>query len=41
MRIEDMEPDQTTRQILNRYVVGEIELPETNKLLDEYSRTIR
>ena len=40
MRIEDMEPDETTKEILYRYANGEIELPETNRLLDEYSRTI-
>jgi Antitoxin VbhA len=40
MRIEDLEPDETTKQILYRYANGEIELPETNRLLDEYSRTI-
>jgi Antitoxin VbhA len=41
MRIEDLEPDETTRQILTRYSSGEIELVEMNRLLDEYSRTIR
>jgi len=40
MRIEDLEPDETTLQILSRYANGEIELTETNHLLDEYSRTI-
>jgi hypothetical protein len=40
MRIEDLEPDETTKQILYRYANGEIELLETNRLLDEYSRTI-
>jgi hypothetical protein len=40
MRIEDLEPDETTKQILYRYANGEIELPEANRLLDEYSRTI-
>lgn len=41
MRIEDLEPDETTRQILSRYANGAIELIEMNRLLDEYSRTIR
>lgn len=40
MRIEDLEPDEATQQILFRYANGEIELSETNRLLDEYSRTI-
>jgi hypothetical protein len=40
MSIEDLEPDATTQQILFRYANGEIELSETNRLLDEYSRTI-
>jgi hypothetical protein len=40
MRIEDLEPDGTTHQILSRYANGEIELSETNRLLDEFSRTI-
>ena len=40
VRIEDMEPDETTKKILYRYANGEIELSETNRLLDEYSRTI-
>jgi hypothetical protein len=39
MRIEDLEPDETTKQILSRYATGEIDLPETNRLLDEYSST--
>jgi hypothetical protein len=38
MRIEDLEPDETTKKILFRYADGEIDLPETNRLLDEYSR---
>jgi hypothetical protein len=41
LRIEDMEPDETTMQILIRYRNGEIDLPEANKLIDDYSRTIR
>jgi hypothetical protein len=41
MRIEDLEPDVTTRQIIARYAIGEIELVEMNRLLDEYSSTIR
>jgi hypothetical protein len=40
MRIEDMEPDETTKQILSRYASGEIDLPETNRLLDEDSSTV-
>jgi hypothetical protein len=38
MRIENLEPDETTKQILSRYASGEIELPEMNRLLDEYTR---
>jgi hypothetical protein len=38
MRIEDLEPDETTQQILFRYAKGEIELSEANRLLDEYCR---
>lgn len=40
MRIEDLEPDEATQQILFRYANGEIDLSEANLLLDEYSRTI-
>jgi len=40
MRIEDLEPDETTKQILSRYANGEIDLPETNRLLDEDSSTV-
>ena len=39
MRIENLEPDETTFQILSRYAKGEVELPETNRLLDEHSRS--
>jgi hypothetical protein len=41
MRIEDLEPDETTRRTLTRYANGEIELVEMNRLLDAYSITIR
>jgi hypothetical protein len=40
MRIENLEPDETTIQILARYASGEIELSETNRLLDEHSRIV-
>jgi hypothetical protein len=40
MRIEDLEPDETTKRILDRYADGEIELPETNRLLDALSNSI-
>jgi hypothetical protein len=40
MRIEDLEPDETTQQILSRYAAGEIELSEMNRLLDNYSSAI-
>jgi hypothetical protein len=40
MRIEDLEPDETTQQILSRYATGEIELSEMNRLLDKYSSAI-
>jgi hypothetical protein len=36
MRIEDLEPDTITQQILFRYANGEIELAEMNRLLDDY-----
>jgi hypothetical protein len=38
MRIEDLEPDDVTKQILLRYANGGIELAEMNRLLDDYSR---
>ncbi len=41
MRLSDMEPDETTKQILERYAQGEISLDETSRLLHEYSATIR
>jgi len=40
MRIEDMEPDETTMQILTRYAQDEIDFPEANQLMKEDSRTI-
>jgi hypothetical protein len=40
MRIESLAPDETATQIISRYANGEIELLETNRLLDEYSRAI-
>jgi hypothetical protein len=40
MRIEDMEPDETTMQILTRYAKGEIDFPEANRLMLEDNRTI-
>jgi hypothetical protein len=40
MRIEDLEPDETTKQILSRYASGEIDLAETNHLLDEDSSSV-
>jgi len=40
MRIEDLEPDETTKQILTRYATGEIDLHETNRLLDEDSSNV-
>jgi hypothetical protein len=40
MRIEDMEPDETTMQILNRYKGGEIDLDEMSRLIHEYAATI-
>jgi len=38
MRIEYLEPDEATQQILSRFAKGEIDLPETNRQLDEYTR---
>jgi hypothetical protein len=40
MRIEGLDPDESTRQILSRYAAGEIELSELNRLLDDLSRAI-
>lgn len=40
MRIEGLDPDEATLQILNRYASGEIEFSETKRLLREYSRTL-
>lgn len=40
MRIEDMEPDESTKQILYRYAKGEIEFEEAIRLMREDSRTI-
>jgi hypothetical protein len=40
MRIEDMEPDETTMTFLNSYAHGEIEFEETIRLMREYSRTV-
>jgi hypothetical protein len=40
MRIEGLETDETTKQILLRYVQGEISFGETSHLLHEYSATI-
>jgi hypothetical protein len=40
MRIEDMEPDEATMRILDRYTNGEIDFPEANRLMLEDSRTI-
>jgi hypothetical protein len=37
MRIEALEPDEATQRILTQYAKGEIDLPETNRQLDEYS----
>ena len=40
MRIEGLDPDEATMQILNRYASGEIEFSETKRLLRDHSRTI-
>jgi predicted HTH domain antitoxin len=40
MRIEDLEPDEITKQILNSYQEGKISIEEMSRLLDEYSATI-
>ncbi|MGD0547018.1 MAG: antitoxin VbhA family protein [Terracidiphilus sp.] len=40
MRIENLDPDETTLQILNRYASGEIEFSETKRLLRDHSRTL-
>jgi hypothetical protein len=41
MRIEGMEPDAATQQVLFRFANGEIGLAEMNLQLDEYSRALR
>ncbi len=40
MRIEGLDPDETTKRILSLYANGEIGLSETSSLLHEYSATI-
>lgn len=40
MRIEGLDPDEATLQILNRYASGEIEFSETKRLLRDHSRTL-
>ena len=40
MRIEGLDLDETTLQILYRYKQGEISLDETSRLLHEYAATI-
>jgi hypothetical protein len=40
MRIEGLDPDETTLQVLNRYADGQIGFSETKCLLGEYSRTL-
>ena len=40
MRIEGLDPDEVTMQILNRYASGEIEFSETKRLLRNHSRTL-
>ena len=40
MRMEGLDPDETTVQILNRYAEGEIEFSEAKRLLRDYSRTL-
>jgi hypothetical protein len=40
LRIENMEPDETTKRILYLYAHGEIELGEASRLLHESSAAI-
>jgi hypothetical protein len=40
MRIEGLDPDEDTLQILSRYASGEIEFSETKRLLRDHSRTL-
>ena len=40
MRIEGLDPDETTMKILQRYAEGQMSFSETKLLLREYSRTI-
>jgi hypothetical protein len=40
MRIENLEPDEITKGILQRYAQGEIGLDEASRLMHEYSATI-
>ena len=40
MRIEGLEPDETTKLILYRYKKGRISLDEMSRLLHDYSATM-
>jgi hypothetical protein len=40
LRIENMEPDETTKRILFRYAQGEITLDEMSRLIHEHTATI-
>jgi len=40
MRIEGLDPDETTMKIFGRYMDGQISFAETKLLLREYSATI-
>ena len=41
MRLSNLEPDETTLQVLDSYQPGKISIEELNCLLHEYSSTIR
>jgi hypothetical protein len=41
MRIEGMEPDEITMQILNSYQHGKIPIEEASRLMHDFSSTIR
>jgi hypothetical protein len=41
LRIENLEPDEITKGILNRFAQGEIPLDEMSRLIHEYTASIR
>jgi hypothetical protein len=41
LRIENLEPDEITKGILDRFAQGEIPLDEMSRLIHEYTASIR